>query len=600
MALPSKHHRTQFCIIGGGIAGMCAAISAARHGTKVLLMHERPMLGGNASSEIRMWVSGAGGENNRETGILEEIRMLNYHRNQEKSYAIWDTILYEMVINEPNITLLLNCSCFDATMDGDRIVSVKGWQLTTQTFHTVEADYFADCSGDSILAPLTGAEYRVGREAASEFNEKVSTEVADRKTMGMSCLIQARKYDHAIPFIAPEWAAKIPPEPLKFRVPNLESASQNFWYLELGGEQDSIHDTEIIRDDLIALALGLWDHVKNSGEFPGSEYWQLEFLGFLPGKRESRRMVGDYIMTQTDVLSGGHFPDVVAFGGWPLDDHHPGGFYHVGHPNTWGETPAPYGIPYRTLYSRNIANLFFAGRNISMTHAAMSSTRVMATCALVGQAMGTAAYIAARESCSPRGVYESHLDELQQTLMYDDCFLPGTRRRMSELTEKAALLCDTTMEGIDNLRNGADRNNWTYGDEEQGFFCPKGSTVTYILQDTANVKRVRLLMDSDLDRNTVLVDDDSMPHGWVERKHNTRAQWGFNLPIVNVPLTMMKAFTVEYADEAGEYHLLYETDCNVKRLIDLPLDKTVTAVRVRLWKDWGDRDTLHLFSFDID
>lgn len=154
-------HHTELCVIGGGLAGMCAAISAARRGTKVVLMHDRPVLGGNASSEIRMWIGGgAAGDNIRETGLMEEIVLENIYRNPDMNYSIWDSVLWEKVMLEENITPLLNCSCLDATMDGSRIMSILGWQTTTQQYHRVKAAIFADCSGDSILAPLTGAMYR--------------------------------------------------------------------------------------------------------------------------------------------------------------------------------------------------------------------------------------------------------------------------------------------------------------------------------------------------------------------------------------------------------------------------------------------------------
>ncbi|MEA4822730.1 MAG: FAD-dependent oxidoreductase [Clostridiaceae bacterium] len=593
MALPHTYHDTDFCVVGGGIAGMFAAISAARHGAKVVLMQERPVLGGNASGEVRMWISGASGKNNRETGLLEELRMRNSYRNPDKLYPIWDTLLYEMVACEPNIELFLNCSCMDAEMDGSRIVSVTGWQMTTQTFRHVRARLFADCSGDSILAPLTGAAYRVGREAASEFDEKVATEVADKRTMGNTCLIQARRMEEPSAFIAPAWATKLSPEALTFRHPDLNNPSENFWYLELGGDRDTIGDAEKIRDDLIALALGMWDYIKNSGEFPGAEYWQLDFLGFLPGKRESRRMIGDYILTQNDILSGGRFPDTVAFGGWPLDDHHPGGFYHKGHPNTWGDTPAPYGIPYRSLYSRNIENLFFAGRNLSATHAALSSTRVMATCGLLGQAVGTAAAIAVERGISPRGVYEQYLSRLRETLMYDDSFLPFTRRAMSPLTLSGRLISDDTDAQLNNLRNGADRNNWTYGDTEQGYFCAADSTVSYTWERPEYVNRVRLLFDSDLDRVTLPIDN------WVERIHSMRSNVYKNAPRLCMPKTLMKSYSVEALTVDGWVTLADEC-CNLRRLTVIPVGKTVSAVRIKLREDWGARPKLHLFSFDVD
>ena len=386
-----KNHKVDLCVVGGGLAGMLAAISSARRGAKVLLMQDRPVLGGNASSEIRMWVGGAHGKNNHETGILEEVMLENLYRNPDRIYSLWDSVLYEKGKFEDNITLLLNCPCNSAEMDGNTIRKIKGWSLTTETWHTVEATLFADCSGDSILAPLSGAEFRMGRESSHEFNEDIEPEESDKKTMGMSCLIQGRETDSPKQFIPPSWAYKYTTEEdLPYRGHDVKGS--NFWWIELGGEQDSIHDTEDIRDELLKVAFGVWDHIKNGDH--GADNWVLDWVGFLPGKRESRRYVGDHILTQNDVRAEGRFDDIVAFGGWSMDDHHPGGMHWKGQPTIFHPAPSPYGIPYRCLYSKNISNLLFAGRNISATHASMSSTRVMATCAVIGQALGTASAVA--------------------------------------------------------------------------------------------------------------------------------------------------------------------------------------------------------------
>ena len=397
-------HSADLCVVGGGMAGFCAAVAAARHGAKVVLMQERPMLGGNASSEIRMWICGAHGANNRETGILEEIMLENLYRNPALNFHIWDGILLEWAQREENLTLLLNCTCTSCEMSGNRIASVTGWQMTTQTWRKVEAKLFADCSGDSVLAPLSGAKFRVGREARSEFDEDIEPEQADRHTMGLSLLIQAREQSRPCGFTPPKWAYHFTAEQLCHRLPNMEDPMENFWYLELGGMEDSIADTEKIRDELLKTAYGVWDYVKNAPENKEkNKYWQLDFLGILPGKRESRRYEGDLMLNQRQVQAGGVFPDVVAYGGWPMDDHDPMGFHGQAHPNVNHPTPAPYGIPYRCLYSRNVENLLFAGRNISATHAAMSSTRVMGTCAILGQAMGTAAALALAGGNQPPG-----------------------------------------------------------------------------------------------------------------------------------------------------------------------------------------------------
>ena len=158
----NRYYSPDILIVGGGMAGICAAVAAARHGAKTVLIHDRPVLGGNASSEVRMWICGARGENNRETGILEEIALENLYRNTNPCYSVWDSVLYEKVRFQENLTSLLNCSCFDAETRDGRIISVTGWQMTTQQFHKVEAKLFADCSGDSILAPLTGADFILG------------------------------------------------------------------------------------------------------------------------------------------------------------------------------------------------------------------------------------------------------------------------------------------------------------------------------------------------------------------------------------------------------------------------------------------------------
>ena len=201
------NHKADFCVVGGGLSGMAAAVVAARHGTKTVLIQDRPVLGGNASSECRMWISGAK-DDVHETGYVEELKLENNYRNPQLSWSIWDSITYESVRFQPNLEVILNCSVNDLTMDGMRITSVKGWQLTTQTWHIVEAELFADCSGDSILAPLSGADFRIGREARNEFGEDFGPEEDDLKTMGMSCLIQARETDSPKKFIPPTWANK--------------------------------------------------------------------------------------------------------------------------------------------------------------------------------------------------------------------------------------------------------------------------------------------------------------------------------------------------------------------------------------------------------
>ena len=571
-------HQVDLCVVGGGLAGMCAAIAAARRGAKVALLHDRPVLGGNASSEIRMWVCGAHGANHRETGLIEEIELDNLARNPQRNYSLWDALLYEKVRLEPNIALLLNCSCLDATMRGNHIASVRGWQGTAETWHTVESSLFADCSGDSILAPLSGAEFRIGREARSEFGESIEPEVADRRTMGMSLLLQARQTGRPQSFTPPSWAHVYPrEEDLPYRDHALPAS--NFWWIELGGTADSIHDTETLRDELLKVVFGVWDHIKNRGDH-GAVNWALDWVGFLPGKRESRRYVGDHIITQLDVEAGGPFEDIVAYAGWTMDDHHPAGILHPGAPNIFHPAPSPWGIPYRSLYSRNIANLYCAGRNISTTHGALSSTRVMKTCALLGQAVGTAAAIASREGLMPRGLYEQRLPELQQALMEDDCWLPGKRRAIPDLTREAFL--NASAGDPEPLRNGVDRP--IGGSDNAWSGVPASSWVEYRFAGPREVREVRLILDSDLSRDRA--------------DHRMRCAYTLDDEPVGVTPLMTRAYTVEVQDEAGRWRAVVSELHNHQRLVQSPLGCLATAIRFVPEATWG-APLARLFAWDV-
>lgn len=595
--LDKKSIRCDLCVIGGGLAGLCAAISAAREGLHVVLMHERPVLGGNASSEIRMWICGARGQNNRETGILEEIALENLYRNPTKSYAIWDTVLYDFVKREKNITLLLNCTCLDAKVEEGsfahnrdrRIKSVIGYQMTTQCFYEVESEFFSDCSGDSILAPLTGAEFRIGREASSEFNEDTNTEVADNMTMGMSCLIQGRETTDKIDYIPPGFHTKLTADDFKNnnRKIDIYSDSENYWYLELGGNRNTIANTEDLRDELVALAAGTWDYIKNSGDLQ-SENWDLDFLGFLPGKRESRRMCGEYMITQRDISDNVLFDDEVAYGGWGLDDHFPGGFYHKGKPNTNVPTPLHYSIPYRTLYSKNVENLFFAGRNISMTHMAMSSIRVMATCALLGEAVGKAAAIAHKFALTPHGVYLEKINLLQKLLMDEDCFLPRKQREISVSCRNAHLNV-----GDERLRNAQDRGHDIYGTDEisAAFEAQNCQSISYEF-DKQIVNSVHIVFDSDLNRNT-------LPGSRCERIHSMRANQRIDSPKMHMPTTLCKKFAL-IGELDGVSRIILSVDDNRKRSYHINVNEAFDKITLIPESSWGNTDTVRVISFDFD
>lgn len=601
--LMKKSRRADVCVVGGGLAGTCAAIAAARHGARVVLMQDRPMLGGNASSEIRMWVSGAGSRvrNLQETGLMEEILLENMHRNPSRNFSVWDSILYEKVKAEGNIELLLNCACCFANCEDSVIKSVTGFQLTTYTWQKVEADVFIDCSGDSILAELSDAEYMVGREAKETFGESFGVDKADKKTMGMSLMIQAHETDHKCEFIAPDWAYKFKTdEEMKFKPHEcLDKIGTNFYWIELGGEADSIHDTEEIRDELIKIAYGVWDHMKNQGEH-GADNWELDFIGFLPGKRESRRYVGDYILTQNDVENGRQFPDEVAYGGWQIDNHLPGGFAmsgaKEGHLQKKRLTE-PYGIPFRSLYSKNVENLMFAGRNISASHIAFATVRVMGTCGIMGQAVGTAAALMTKYGMTARELCAEKIGELQDILMEDDCFLPGLKRKLSPLCTPETL--SAVWGDPSALLNGMERKIWG---NDNGYWGMCDRAITYTFKEKTHISDFRLIVDSDLDReytegNPAVLNISATLFRRIDYNYTT---FGF-------PKCMLKSFKIEALDETGEWQTVYETHNNYQRMIRKPLNIDTTAIRLiplgtyfseAMWNTYGSSQA-HIFAFEV-
>ena len=584
-----KEHEADFCVVGGGLAGMCAAISAARRGIKVVLMHDRPVLGGNASSEIRMWIRGANGEDVRETGLVEEIALENCYRNPNMNFSIWDSVLYEKVKQEENIELLLNCSCLDAQMEGKHICSVTGWQLTTQMFHRVHAGIFADCSGDSILAPLTGASWRMGRESREEFGEDIAPQIEDSCTMGLSCLMQARQTNRPVRFIAPKWAYHYTKEDFPYRM-ELDSPDKwredNFWWMEIGGTQDTIHDTEELRDELLRIAYGVWDFIKNSGVVD-AKHWDLEWMGFLPGKRESRRYVGAHILTQNDVRQQGRFEDLIGYGGWTMDDHDPRGFQTREKPNIFHAAPSPYGIPYRCLYSANIDNLMFEGRNISATHTANSSTRVMATCGVLGQAVGTAAALAVQKGVRPGQIYPKYISVLQQELIEDGCYLPWHRREFFPIMEEAEISCGghsvpVLLDGMERRADGVD-HAW----EGQ-----LGSELLLTLPEPRQAGSLRIVFDSDLNRVTW------ENQKWYVKRYPMKCNTCLDDSPINVPGTIVRVYEVWVDVGNGRWEKVWEENGNYQQQNRVPLNRMVKQLKFIPKASWGSK-TARVYALEL-
>ncbi len=420
---------TDIVVAGGGLAGVCAAIAAARHGARVVLVQDRSRLGGNSSSEVKMHVVGANQHTARpgwrESGLIEELRLADAVNNPQRCWELWDLLLYDKVVSEPNITLLLETTVFSANVKDGRITEVAARCDKSEHLYRIRAGMFCDCTGDSRLGLEAGADMKSGREAREEFGESLAPEKPENRTLGSSILFTSRLYHNPMPFTPPVWARKITKEQLKHRP--ITSWEYGYWWIEWGGDHEVIADNERIRFELLSIVMGVWDYIKNSGEFPDSKHWAMDWVGMMPGKRGSRRMVGDYLLKQSDLMQGS-FPDAVAIGGWSMDGHPPEGFDRPDlPPNTTLTPPEVYDIPLRSLYSRNIANLMMAGRNISASYVAFTSARVMATCAVEGQAIGTAAAQCVEARLLPRDLARDarQISKLRQSLLRDDQTIKG-------------------------------------------------------------------------------------------------------------------------------------------------------------------------------
>ncbi len=577
-----KEMSADFVVVGGGLSGICAAISAARHGINVALVQDRPMLGGNASSEMRMGIMGAHGDENKEAGILEELQLRNFYHNPLMRYTLWDDVMLSAVLGEKNITLLLNTSVDGVEMENGRISAVKAWNGNAYTRWTIRGRHFADCSGDGILR-LSGAKFRIGREFPEEFGENFTQKGGDHRTMGNSILLQLRKTDEDHPFTPPPWAYKFtdadfendaqPKEKGKhYSYKRLYPGNNNFWWIEFGGNLDTIGDANLIQLELKKIAYGVWAYMKNHPDKRCKGY-DLDWIGSLPGKRESARFIGPHILTQHDVMSGGHFEDVVAYGGWTLDDHHPDAFWKKGHLSEHHVCPSPFGIPFDCLYSVNVPNLMFAGRDISCTHMGLSATRVMATCATMGQAVGTAAAVLLKYGIDPAQLRRERIAELQAMLEDDDCMLPFRWRKVSPLTSEAQ--CE---DGIAILKNGVDRN---YDKKDNGVWVAPGEVrICYSWTSPRRISGVRLVFDSDMRHRS-------------KRMRKLEA----TTERVQMPAMLAKAFRIE-ARVGGEWCKVYEDRLNILRLRKVSFASLeAEALRLVVDETWGG-EKAHVFAFD--
>lgn len=534
LSVEKRHY--DVAVVGGGMSGLCAAMASARQGAKTVLIQDRGVFGGNASSEMRMHISGAschwGKKDAAETGILMELQLENKRINDSYNYSIWDGVLWHAAKETENLDIYMNTSMSQVTSDGSEIKSFSCYQMTTELWLEITAGVYVDATGNGTLGYLAGAEYKIGREGKAEYGEKDAPDVEDGRTMGNTIYFVAEDRGHPVEFKKPAWAHTFDESDFKHRYhgdivvyhnaddvvvlkpdEDYESHSDElvekydvksgYWWIELGGDWDDIiKQSEDIRYELYRTVYGVWDHIKNGGDH-GAENYELVWVGHQGGMRESRRLVGDYVLKEQDILANTVFEDAVAYGGWPMDEHIAGGFWAKGQiPSMVRSFKGLYSIPYGCYCSRNISNLMMAGRNISASKLAMGSTRVMGTCAIGGEAVGVAAAHAAMKQMTPAQYGKEYMKELQQKLLACDLYIMGQKNNDPDdkaLTAKVG--ASSEREGFEavNVISGVTRRE---GDSSN-LWCSRGMDaasefVALTLKKAGAVKEVRLVFDPDL------------------------------------------------------------------------------------------------------
>ena len=407
-----------FVVIGGGMAGTCAAIAAARLGVQVALVQNRPVLGGNNSSEVRVHL---GARINLEPypalgNLVNEIGPEQGGNARPKDYYEDDKKL-QAVKNEPNLSLYLNTHANQVEVADNRIVQVTAENIRTGQKIAFRAPMFADCTGDGTIGFLAGAEYMSGRESRDTFNEPTAPEEADNLTMGISVQWFSETGDQPSRFPDIQWG-------LPWSEEKSFAITRGDWDWETGMGKDMIRETEYIRDYGLLVVYSNWSYLKNHhiarDKFANEK---LQWVAYIGGKRESRRLVGDYILTENDLTQQNIMPDGTAPTSWTIDLHYPDPENEEKFQGEAFRSIAkhikiyPYPIPFRCLYSKNIENLMMAGRDISVSHVALGTIRLMRTGGMMGEVIGMAASVSKQKNATPREIYQKHFADLEQLML---------------------------------------------------------------------------------------------------------------------------------------------------------------------------------------
>ena len=466
-----------------------------------------------------------------------------------------DYVFLDVLMAEKNLEIFLNTRVVDVKTENALIKELSAVQSTTEKEFCFRAKQFIDASGDGFVGYRAGAEYMYGREGKEVFGEPHALKTSDTKVMGSSLLFTAKNMGREMLYCAPVWAYRYTEEELRLR--DHSEITSGYWWIEASAD-DIIGDQDKVCQELRKMLFGIWDHIKNTKGHKAENY-ALDWIASIPAKRESRRFVGDYVLREQDLAQNTVFDDVVAYGGWNMDIHSSEGLSCAAlPPNSYVDVKGCYGIPYRCLYSRNISNLFFAGRDISVSHIALASTRVMGTCSVIGQAVGTAAALCIQKGISPRDLLVE-IAELQRELLKDDCYLPRlSYRDEHDIAPLAAISASSTSQGYqaENVLNGVYRdigdrvNCWSSKD-----ISADGEYLSLRWQQPQTIASVALRFDSNLSQELTITLSDA-----IRKKQR------------DYPAELIRNFTFECRIN-GKTVKTFEIKDNMKRFYVINMDR---------------------------
>ena len=557
-------------VVGGGVGGIVTAVTASRYGLRVALINDRPILGGNASEEANVALDGTAHRGYHELGVVMEIK--NYKLSNGVSYS---EAFSHFVNAEKNLTFYPNMLLIGALTEGDEIKEISLAGTLDLKEYKLRADRFVDATGDAWLGYYAGASYRIGREARFEYGESLALKQGDSRTMSgcntgsdpegygaTVCGYFASKREYDVPFNAPKWAIKLPEGDALSRNP--DKIHKGMWWLELPTDYDDLFESEFVRDSMIRLSVGYFDWLKNSwSERERTKNLALDKICTYNAKRESRRLIGDYVLSENDYREGVTHFDAVGYVGWEIDLHHDKGIFSGKEGEYFAGRKIPISaIPFGILYSKDVKNLLMTGRCISATHVAMGATRVQMTAGALGQAVATAVYLCKKHGVTPREIRNGYVDELQQLLLKDGLYIPNvTNHDDEDLARSAEATATSFVEGgePENVING---KIWRNDGDGYAWVSEGGlpQSITLKLCKPSLVREVRLTFDLPFEK---------YKYGYMEQP---------------IPEALVTDFSLSLLVD-GKWQDAGAVTGNVQRLVVIDLDPvTVEAVKITVTK----------------